>query len=358
MRRSRCTPPTCRTPSLLDIGGGLRVVHTPGHSPGHVPLLHEPTRGFLRRLGTGQRAGQRVRTPRRLPNDSIVVALRVGAPAARDRAAVAWLAEVFLVAAFFVVVFVAGARPPVALPAGAFLAAVFFAAGAFFATVAFFAAVAFAVGRRVGLAVAETAFLRAVRAEVAAAVPAVALLLVALLVAGLLVVALLPVALLPVALLPVALLPVALRVAVVLVAALRVVALRVVALPPVALAVVLLAAAVPDRFVAGLVLFAAVRDAAPVFLLIAAWAIVAPRVCRGRSGRSDVRMVERVPPAARADTVRPLAAGALRGAGVVRCGRYAVRVAKTITLSTYSPRAGSNRPPQVISRSPARPPGP
>ncbi|WP_431729629.1 hypothetical protein [Verrucosispora sp. TAA-831] len=324
------------------------MVHTPGHSPGHVPLLHEPTRGFLRRLGTGQRAGQRVRTPRRLPNDSIVVALRVGAPAARDRAAVAWLAEVFLVAAFFVVVFVAGARPPVALPAGAFLAAVFFAAGAFFATVAFFAAVAFAVGRRVGLAVAETAFLRAVRAEVAAAVPAVALLLVALLVAGLLVVALLPVALLPVAL----------RVAVVLVAALRVVALRVVALPPVALAVVLLAAAVPDRFVAGLVLFAAVRDAAPVFLLIAAWAIVAPRVCRGRSGRSDVRMVERVPPAARADTVRPLTAGAIRGAGVVRCGRYAVRVAKTITLSTYSPRAGSNRPPQVISRSPARPPGP
>ncbi|MEU8393474.1 MBL fold metallo-hydrolase [Micromonospora sp. NPDC048843] len=29
---------------LLDVGGGLRVVHTPGHSPGHVSLLHEPTR--------------------------------------------------------------------------------------------------------------------------------------------------------------------------------------------------------------------------------------------------------------------------------------------------------------------------
>ena len=28
---------------LLPIGGGLRVVHTPGHSPGHVSLLHEPT---------------------------------------------------------------------------------------------------------------------------------------------------------------------------------------------------------------------------------------------------------------------------------------------------------------------------
>lgn len=28
---------------LLEVGGGLRVVHTPGHSPGHVSLLHEPT---------------------------------------------------------------------------------------------------------------------------------------------------------------------------------------------------------------------------------------------------------------------------------------------------------------------------
>ena len=31
---------------LLDIAGGLRVVHTPGHSPGHVSLLHE-TSGVL-----------------------------------------------------------------------------------------------------------------------------------------------------------------------------------------------------------------------------------------------------------------------------------------------------------------------
>jgi glyoxylase-like metal-dependent hydrolase (beta-lactamase superfamily II) len=29
---------------VLDVGGGLRVVHTPGHTPGHVSLLHEPTR--------------------------------------------------------------------------------------------------------------------------------------------------------------------------------------------------------------------------------------------------------------------------------------------------------------------------
>lgn len=28
---------------LLDIGGGLRVHHTPGHTPGHISLLHEPT---------------------------------------------------------------------------------------------------------------------------------------------------------------------------------------------------------------------------------------------------------------------------------------------------------------------------
>jgi glyoxylase-like metal-dependent hydrolase (beta-lactamase superfamily II) len=28
---------------VLDVAGGLRVVATPGHSPGHVSLLHEPT---------------------------------------------------------------------------------------------------------------------------------------------------------------------------------------------------------------------------------------------------------------------------------------------------------------------------
>ena len=29
---------------VLPIAGGLRIVHTPGHSPGHVSLLHEDTR--------------------------------------------------------------------------------------------------------------------------------------------------------------------------------------------------------------------------------------------------------------------------------------------------------------------------
>jgi glyoxylase-like metal-dependent hydrolase (beta-lactamase superfamily II) len=28
---------------VIDVAGGLRVLHTPGHSPGHVSLLHEPT---------------------------------------------------------------------------------------------------------------------------------------------------------------------------------------------------------------------------------------------------------------------------------------------------------------------------
>ena len=28
---------------VLPVAGGLRVVHTPGHSPGHVSLLHQPS---------------------------------------------------------------------------------------------------------------------------------------------------------------------------------------------------------------------------------------------------------------------------------------------------------------------------
>jgi glyoxylase-like metal-dependent hydrolase (beta-lactamase superfamily II) len=32
---------------VLDVAGGLRVVATPGHSPGHISLLHEPTRTLI-----------------------------------------------------------------------------------------------------------------------------------------------------------------------------------------------------------------------------------------------------------------------------------------------------------------------
>jgi len=32
---------------LIPGSGGLRVIHTPGHSPGHIALLHEPTRAVL-----------------------------------------------------------------------------------------------------------------------------------------------------------------------------------------------------------------------------------------------------------------------------------------------------------------------
>jgi glyoxylase-like metal-dependent hydrolase (beta-lactamase superfamily II) len=30
-----------------DLGGGLRIVATPGHTPGHVSLLHEPTAALI-----------------------------------------------------------------------------------------------------------------------------------------------------------------------------------------------------------------------------------------------------------------------------------------------------------------------
>ncbi|HEX6936378.1 MAG TPA: MBL fold metallo-hydrolase [Actinomycetes bacterium] len=46
LRRNRGSAPTPVEDELvdgqvLDVGGGLRVVHTPGHSPGHVALLHQ-----------------------------------------------------------------------------------------------------------------------------------------------------------------------------------------------------------------------------------------------------------------------------------------------------------------------------
>ncbi|MDG4797611.1 hypothetical protein [Micromonospora sp. WMMD1082] len=235
-----------------------------------------------RRSSLGLLVGQRdpVRAPRRLPNDSIVVARFVGVLlAARDREAVACVAAVFLVGARFVVAFAPGALVPgafvVAFAAGAFFAAAFFAG-------AFFAAVALAVGRRVGVVVAETAFLRATRALVGVGFP-----------------------------------------------------------PGVFAAVAPVA-----RFAAVATFFAATLPGggalpAPVcFLDRAACAIVAPRESAVGDGLPGAPAVKRTCPT------------------VERVRGHEARVAKTMTLSTYSPLLRSNRPPQVIRRSLAVPPEP
>jgi glyoxylase-like metal-dependent hydrolase (beta-lactamase superfamily II) len=49
---------------IIQGSNGLRVIHTPGHSPGHVCLLHEPTSTLL----TGDAILNRGSTPSHGPN--------------------------------------------------------------------------------------------------------------------------------------------------------------------------------------------------------------------------------------------------------------------------------------------------
>ena len=59
---------------LIEGSGGLRVIHTPGHSPGHVVLLHEPSRTLLTGDAVFHRGGAPGQGPDVLSHD----------PAARD----------------------------------------------------------------------------------------------------------------------------------------------------------------------------------------------------------------------------------------------------------------------------------
>ncbi|NUR57355.1 MAG: MBL fold metallo-hydrolase [Catenulispora sp.] len=79
--------------ALIAGSGGLRVIHTPGHSPGHIALLHEPTRTLLvgdalfhtGKLGYGPATyaadpAARPVAAARLPTDVAAVGFGHGAP--------------------------------------------------------------------------------------------------------------------------------------------------------------------------------------------------------------------------------------------------------------------------------------
>jgi glyoxylase-like metal-dependent hydrolase (beta-lactamase superfamily II) len=59
-----------RTLTGDEVVGGLKVIHTPGHSPGHVALLHEPTRTLLVGDAVFHRSGRPKQGPAALSADS------------------------------------------------------------------------------------------------------------------------------------------------------------------------------------------------------------------------------------------------------------------------------------------------
>jgi glyoxylase-like metal-dependent hydrolase (beta-lactamase superfamily II) len=78
---------------LVDGSNGLRVIHTPGHSPGHIVVLHEPSRTLLvgdalfhrgkLALGPAALAADPALRPaslQRLPHDLTAVGFAHGAP--------------------------------------------------------------------------------------------------------------------------------------------------------------------------------------------------------------------------------------------------------------------------------------
>jgi glyoxylase-like metal-dependent hydrolase (beta-lactamase superfamily II) len=96
--------PVAEDGTLVDgeVVGGLEVIHTPGHSPGHVVLLHQPTRTLLTgdavfhrsaRPGQGPAAlaadaTARDASLRRLPADVAAVGFAHGSPLTGDGVAV------------------------------------------------------------------------------------------------------------------------------------------------------------------------------------------------------------------------------------------------------------------------------
>jgi glyoxylase-like metal-dependent hydrolase (beta-lactamase superfamily II) len=98
-----------RTVADDEVVDGLKVIHTPGHSPGHVVLLHEPSRTLLAGDAVFHRSGEPQQGPaalsadsaardaslRRLPADVAAVGFAHGRPLTGDgiQSYVDWLRE-------------------------------------------------------------------------------------------------------------------------------------------------------------------------------------------------------------------------------------------------------------------------